>query len=136
MKTKHVVSSIALLITAVLFSSFTLVGHAGFKEYLTNHPETRASLVTTVIKNRLSLTDDQSMKIYGINLKYARLMQPYFESEDGLEANREAAKELNKQRKNEIKELLTKDQLDKIEELKKLAIKKLEILLDELKSNN
>ncbi len=141
MKTRKRLSIILSSIAVISLCSFMIAGSGNQHRFLKNNPETRANIITTIIKNRLELDDAQYDKAYKINLKYARLNQEYinkldeFESINEFKASPELKSQL-KQRRQELKEILNEDQKLKVKDLRENMIHRLETLLNTLKEDN
>jgi hypothetical protein len=127
--------SFAVLLAAVTLSSFVPAQQAEFRKFLHRSPETRANIITTVMENRLALDEDQVEKAYQINLKYAKMIQPYLQSEEVAQENMEVLTGLNKKRKEELMSLLTPEQTRQVEVIRKKWISRLETILSCLKEN-
>lgn len=135
MKSKKFYAGMLAVLGILVLSSFAASRVGDFRQLMQRNPETRANVVTMVMKNRLELTDEQVEKAYAINLKYAKLNQPLFESEKEFEPTPEFAAQ-NKERRDELKALLTDEQLKKADELRQKMIGRLELVLAQLKENN
>lgn len=135
MKTKHFFTGMLALLAIVVLSSFMAAKGLDPQRFFQRSPETRANVITTVMKNRLDLNDDQAEKAYAINLRYAQLNQKFIENNPDLEIQPEMVA-LNKQRKEELKALLTPEQEEKAEALRDKLINRLEFVLKQLKENN
>ncbi|RKD92045.1 hypothetical protein [Mangrovibacterium diazotrophicum] len=135
MKTKHFFTGMLALLAIVVLSSFMAAKGLDPQRFFQRSPETRANVITTVMKNRLDLDDDQAEKAYAINLRYAQLNQKFIENNPDLEIQPEMVA-LNKQRKDELKALLTPEQEEKAEALRDKLINRLEFVLKQLKENN
>jgi|GEM_PF-1412415 len=135
MKTKSVILTAALL-TVLTLSSFVPGAEGRFRRFLERSPETRANFVTAIMKNRLSLDEAQAEKAYQINLKYAKMSQPYMEKEEISPKTRDELILLNMKRKEELITLLTPEQKDEVEVIRKKWIGRLEIILARLKEND
>ena len=136
MKKKILALGTTALLAVLILSSFVPAFRGEFPGFLERSPETRANLITAIIKNRLSLDEAQAGKTYQINLKYARMFQPYMERDEISPETRNELIELNKKRKEEIKSLLTPEQIEQTESIRKRWIKRLEIILAQLKEND
>jgi hypothetical protein len=84
-------------------------------------PEERAKHQTEMMKTQLSLTSAQEKKVSDINLKYANKMEDLRKTPEN-DAQHKAAMNLQSQKDNELKGVLTdaqfKDYLKKKEEMK------------------
>lgn len=135
MKTKSAVL-IVVLLTIITMSSFVPGAECRFHRFLERSTETRANFVTAIMKNRLSLNEAQAEKAYQINLKYAKMSQPYMEKEEISPKTRDELILLNMKRKEELITLLTPEQKDEVEVIRKKWIGRLEIILARLKEND
>jgi uncharacterized protein YpuA (DUF1002 family) len=88
------------------------------------------------MKNRLDLSEEQVENAYRINLKYAQLNQPYLKNKDNLHEVSDKIEELNNNRKDELKNILTPTQMKKAEDIRLQWIRRLEIILNRLKEND
>ncbi len=93
------------------------------------------------MKNRLALDDTQFDKAYKINLKYAQLNQKYIDKLDGFARITEFTahpelKTQQKRRRQELNEILNKEQKLKIKDLRENMIHRLETLISTLKEND
>ena len=119
--------SIPLLILSFLFS--TLAANAQSAQPVrsadsTRTPEGRAAALTAKMKTELSLTDDQYPSVQAINLKYVLKNEQIFKGSDGKFAKYRALKSSQKEKRREIKAILTSDQF-----------KKYEAMMEEMKNN-
>ena len=80
-------------------------------------PEQRAANITARMKTELKLTPAQEPKILAINLKIAKKMDELKKISDE-KARHKAVGELNKQREEEYKTVLTADQLKSYDKMK------------------
>jgi hypothetical protein len=134
MKIGNIILATIFLITGAVFSSFSL-NREQLQRFFQRSPETRANMITGVMKSKLDLTDDQFEKAYLVNLKYAKLSDPYLSSEDSARKNREKLVGINKQRKEELKAILTPEQIEKAESIRKQWIDRLETILNQLRDD-
>lgn len=141
MKTKKKFFVVLSVISVILLSSFIHTGSGNHAHFLKNNPEARANIITSILKRKLDLDDNQFDKIYAINLKYARLNQKYIDKMDGLESISDVKitpeqKNQLKQRKLELSDVLNETQKMKVKDLQTKMIQHLETLLTTLKENN
>jgi hypothetical protein len=136
MKTRNILIIGVLLLVVVTLSSFVAGGKPALRELWAQNPEARANAVTSFMRNRLSMDDAQFDKAYQVNLKYARMVQPYLKNEQSIRENKEALKGINRQRNAELKTILTPEQVEKAKEIKKQMIAQFEMVLEEMKSND
>lgn len=130
------------LIRIIALVVMTLLGTVAFGQQIKHHrfmdqsPEMRAGIITKVMKNRLGLTPEQAGKAYRINLKYARLVQPYLPDIVATGRVPEKMLMLKRQRIHELYSLLTPLQRRKFEQLKQQRILKMEKRLTRLKEQH
>lgn len=136
MKTKRILHIAIALVTLTSLSSFLPDKNTDWQKFFQRSPETRANMITMVMKNRLDLSEEQVEKAYRINLKYAQLNQPYLKNKDNLHEVSDKIEELNNNRKDELKNILTPSQMKKAEDIRLQCIKRLEIILNRLKEND
>ena len=128
----------AALLILIVFSSLAFAPgrQDGFRELFRRSPETRAHVVTMVMENRLDMDKAQAEKALQINVKYAKLSQPYLKEDGVTMENTGELLTLNQKRSDELKAILTPEQLKKAEEIREKWIHQLETILTHLKENN
>jgi len=128
----------AVLLILIVFSSLAFAPgrQDGFRELFRRSPETRAHVVTMVMENRLDMDKAQAEKALQINVKYAKLSQPYLKKDGVTMENTGELLTLNQKRSDELKAILTPEQLKKAEEIREKWIHQLETILTHLKENN
>ena len=136
MKTKSIFIGTVALLSVILLSSFMQGGQYNLRGVFRKNPEARAQVVTTVMKNRLNMDDEQADKAFQVNLKYAKLSQPYLKGEDAATENTGELLALNQKRSVELKVILTPEQVKLVEGLRKEWINRLETILAHLKETN
>jgi hypothetical protein len=137
MMRKKLTGTAALLILIVFSSlAFAPGRQDGFRELFRRSPETRAHVVTMVMENRLDMDKAQAEKALQINVKYAKLSQPYLKKDGVTMENTGELLTLNQKRSDELKAILTPEQLKKAEEIREKWIHQLETILTHLKENN
>jgi hypothetical protein len=136
MRTKSIFIGTIALLSAILLSSFIQGGQYDLRGVFRKSPETRAQVVTMVMKNKLNMDDEQADKAFQVNLKYAKLSQPYLKVEGVTMENTGELLALNQKRSAELKAILTSEQIKKAEDLRKEWINRLETILGHLKENN
>jgi hypothetical protein len=136
MKTKRILHIAIALVTLTSLSSFLPDNNTDWQKFFQRSPETRANMITMVMKNSLDLSEEQVEKAYRINLKYAQLNQPYLKNKDNLHEVSDKIEELNNNRKDELKNILTPAQIKKAEDIRLQWIRRLEIILNRLKEND
>jgi DNA repair exonuclease SbcCD ATPase subunit len=135
MKKRNILFGATAMLLVGMLSSFVSGPQGNFRDLLKRSPETRANLVTKMMKDKLSLDDNQFDKAYQINLKYARLIQPYLLNAERTPEVKNQVVEMNKQRRKELQAILTPEQLKQAEALRQQRIDRLENILDRLKEN-
>jgi len=78
----------------------------------------------------------QAEKALQINLKYAKLSQPYLKKDGVTTENTDELLDLNQKRSEELKAILTPEQIKKAKDIREKRINQLEIILTHLKENN
>ncbi len=136
MKTGRILHIAIALVTLTSLSSFLPDKNTDWQKFFQRSPETRANMITMVMKNSLDLSEEQVEKAYRINLKYAQLNQPYLKNKDNLHEVSDKIEELNNNRKDELKNILTPAQMKKAEDIRLQWIRRLEIILNRLKEND
>ena len=136
MKTKSIFIGTVALLSVILLSSFMQGGQYNLRGVFRKNPEARAQVVTMVMKNRLNMDDEQADKAFQVNLKYAKLSQPYLKGEDAATENTGELLALNQKRSVELKVILTPEQVKLVEGLRKEWINRLETILAHLKETN
>lgn len=136
MKTKNIFIGTAALLIIITFSSFAQGRQDGFRELFRKSPETRAQVVTMAMKNKLDMDENQAERALQINLKYAKLSQPYLKVEGAAMENTAELLALNQKRGTELKAILTSEQIKKVEDLRKEWIGRLETIVGHLKEND
>lgn len=87
------------------------------KDSTAHSPEARAKTLTDKMKTELSLSDEQTSKVYDINLKYAQKNQESLKGEGSKMEKAKAVKGDNKDKNKELKEVLTEEQFEKYKDL-------------------
>lgn len=136
MKTRNIFIGTAALLVILTLSSFAPGRQASLRDMFRNSPETRAHVVTMVLKNRLDMDEAQAEQALQINVKYAELIQPYLKGKDAIIENIDELLALNQKRVTELKTILTPEQIQKVEKFRKEWINRLEIILAHLKESN
>lgn len=107
-----------LLIATVIFI-IPLLSHAAFAQRGMRSPEERAEKQTAMMKEELSLTEDQVAKVEEINLKYAQKNEELREQYKGeREAIMTAFRESQQLKEEELAQVLTEEQMTKLQEKK------------------
>lgn len=81
-------------------------------------PEKRAQMQTDYMNTRLALTAAQYNQVSGINLAYARRIEPILRSEDGRFTKYRKIKPLLEEKDEELKAVFTADQFKKYQDVK------------------
>ncbi len=134
MKAKQIVIGASAVLAIIILSSFVAGRQANLRQFLERSPETRANLVTGFMERKLELSPAQTEKVYAINLKYAKLNQPYLEKGDDLTLTAELI-DLNQKRREEILPLLNSEQKETATQARQKLIQNLELALNHLKNN-
>jgi Spy/CpxP family protein refolding chaperone len=109
------------LMLAVMMVAGSLISVAGYSQDKQMDPEARAKKVTEKMKTELSLSDDQYTKVYDINLKYGGKMHDLRKQDGDRQSKMNEIRDLNKAKNDELKAVLSKEQMDKYQEMKKDA---------------
>ncbi|MEN6617967.1 MAG: hypothetical protein ABFC28_00475 [Rikenellaceae bacterium] len=136
MKARNILYATFAIQAIFTLSSFIVGKPADLHKFIQRSPEARANLISTMMKNKLSMDEIQFEMAYKINLKYAKLVQPYLENENSIQQNKEKLIEINTNRFDELKAILTPEQLTQVALIRRQWIKRLEIILTRLKENN
>lgn len=136
MKTRNLFIGTAALLVIITLSSFAPGRQASLRDMFRNSPETRAHIVTMVLKNRLDMDEAQAEQALQVNVKYAELIQPYLKGKDAITENIDELLALNQKRVTELKTILTPEQIQKVENFRKEWINRLETILAHLKEND
>jgi hypothetical protein len=136
MKTRNIFIGTIALLSAILLSSFIQGGQYDLRGVFRKSPEARAQMVTTVMKNKLDMDDKQADKAFQVNLKYAKLGQPYLKVEAEPMENTAELLALNQKRSAELKTILTPEQIQQVETIRKEWIDRMETILAHLKEND
>ena len=100
----------------LFFAAVLLVLSVGAKAQSadsTRTPEGRAATLTEKMKTQLTLTEDQVPQVQAINLKYAQRNQQIWTGTGGRLAKFKSLKSSQKDKDEEIKAVLDKDQYKK-----------------------
>lgn len=108
----------------VLFSAmiiaFSVISLNSFGQEAQPDPAARAKKISERMKTELSLSEDQYKKVYDINLAYTKQMADLRNktSEDRKE-KMNSFRELGKNRNEELKAVLSADQMSKYQDMQK-----------------
>jgi hypothetical protein len=136
MKTRNILWGILALVAVLGLSSFLPGPREEIQKAFRRSPETRANVITSIMKNRLDLSEAQVEKVYQINLKYAQKLQPFVSSSERPVAISEEATKINEERKEELLAILTPAQHEQADQIRKQWISRLETILERLKQND
>ena len=102
----------SLLIAACLLIAGTVF--AGELDALKNtSPAQRAKAQTAMMKEKLGLSEEQVAKVGALNLKYAEKMDPIIKGAEGTFMKARDARNVEQQKEDELKALLSPDQFQK-----------------------
>ena len=96
----------------------TSVAAEGLDDLKDTTPAERAAAQTTMMKDKLGLSDEQTPKIKAINEKYADQMDPLIKSSDGMLLKMRAMKQVEDQKEAELKGVLSSDQFAQFQAMK------------------
>ena len=82
-------------------------------------PEERATKMTDRMKTELSLDDQQYQKVHAINVKYAEKTAEVRSKRGDRQEILTAMREINKERRSELKSVLSEEQMQKFAEMQK-----------------
>lgn len=106
----------------IIFVAFMLISPSLFAQFNKENPGTpleRAQMMTDTMMVRLKLNQEQKVKIYNINLKYAKIMQSEVVDADKNKISKYwRANEINDQKEIELKPILTKEQWKSYEQIR------------------
>ena len=105
---KHFVSAARVLGMAIGL----LVAVAGFSQPPKHSPEERAKMNTDRMKTAVNLSNSQYEQVYALNLKYAEKMQDLRKQSGDREEKRELVKKMRQEQQQEMRSILTKDQVE------------------------
>jgi hypothetical protein len=88
-------------------------------------PAERAKAQTAMMKMKLGLTDEQVSKIGALNLKYAEQMDPIIKGSEGPLMKARDVRNVEQQKEDELKTLLSPDQFQKFQTMKEEMREKL-----------
>lgn len=104
------------IILLLILSLITIVIKAQEKKV---KPEERAQNQTELLTKELNLSQEQSLKIYDINLNHFINIEKIKNAGLSQEEQKKQIKELLQKRRNEFKKVLSKEQMAKLKELLK-----------------
>ena len=113
--------SLSKILTALaFFLAISLTANAQRGERKNHNPEKRAEKQTEEMVVELQLNDTQASKIKAINLDYAKKMHEVMEeNKEAREAKKKIRDEINSQKTEELKAVLTAEQFKAYEALNK-----------------
>src|SRR5262245_26251748 len=88
----------------------TRVGAEGLDDLKDTTPAERAAAQTTIMKEKLSLTDEQLAKVRAINEKYAEEMDPILKGSGGMLMKMGPMRAVEDRKEAELKGVLSSDQ--------------------------
>ena len=96
----------------------TRVGAEGLDDLKDTTPAERAAAQTMMMKEKLSLTDDQLPKVKAINEKYAEEMDPILKGSGGMLMKMGPMRAVEDKKEAELKGVLSSDQFAQFKALK------------------
>jgi hypothetical protein len=108
----------SLLGILVLAFAFALPASAQQGGWASTTPEQRAEKLTSLMKDKLVLTDDQVPKVKAINLESAGKMQALHGGTQGRAEKMKAARQVQSEKDAALKQVLTPDQYAKYEKVR------------------
>jgi len=136
MKTRNILWGILAMFVLLGLSSFLPGTQAGICKAFQRSPETRANAITSVMEGRLGLDEAQVEKAYQINLKYAKKLQPFWAGTNHLPEISDEMAEINADRKKELLAILTPEQREQADQIRRKWLIRLESTLERLKEND
>jgi len=117
MKTIKIKSTFLGLFSAICILFFSQGAHAQEASFKDKTPEQRAQMQTNMMKTKLNLDSAQTLKVQGINLKYAQKLDPVLKSDGGRFAKLRQMKSIQGQKNKELKAVLSSDQYKQYQQL-------------------
>jgi hypothetical protein len=96
----------------------TRVGAEGLDDLKDTTPAERAAAQTTMMKEKLSLTDEQLPKVKAINEKYAEEMDPILKGSGGMLMKMGPMRAVEDKKEAELKGVLSSDQFAQFQAMK------------------
>jgi hypothetical protein len=96
----------------------TRVGAEGLDDLKDTTPAERAAAQTTMMKEKLSLTDEQLPKVKAINEKYAEEMDPIIKGSGGMLMKMCPMRAVDDKKEAELKGVLSGDHLQQFQAMK------------------
>ena len=96
----------------------TRVGAEGLDDLKDTTPAERAAAQTTMMKEKLSLTDEQLPKVKAINEKYAEQMDPIIKGSGGMLMKMGPMRAVEDKKEAELKGVLSDDQFQQFQAMK------------------
>ena len=96
----------------------TCVGAEGLDDLKETTPAERAAAQTMMMKEKLSLTDEQLPKVKAINEKYAEEMDPILKGSGGMLMKMGPMREVETKKEAELKGVLSSDQFAQFQAMK------------------
>ena len=94
------------------------VGAEGLDDLKDTTPAERAAAQTTMMKEKLSLTDEQLPKVKAINEKYAEQMDPIIKGSGGMLMKMGPMRAVEDKKEAELKGVLSDDQFQQFQAMK------------------
>ena len=94
------------------------VGAEGLDDLKNTTPAERAAAQTTMMKEKLSLTDEQLPKVKAINEKYAEEMDPIIKGSGGMLMKMGSMRAVEDKKEAELKGVLSSDQFAQFQAMK------------------
>lgn len=112
---KFVYYIVICLVTTVLLIPLNSYAHESKGERIwmrmkNTTPEERADFQTNRMNEFLNLSDEQTEKVWEINLKYSKERQQIFESEGSRQEKRDRFREFHEHKRNELKSIFSEEQ--------------------------
>jgi hypothetical protein len=96
----------------------TRVGAEGLDDLKDTTPAERAAAQTMMMKEKLSLTDEQAPKVKAINEKYAEEMDPIIKGSGGMLMKMGSMRAAEDKKEAELKGVLSDDQFQQFQAMK------------------
>ena len=105
-------------IAALVLLMAVRVGAEGLDDLKDTTPAERAAAQTTMMKEKLSLTDEQLPKVKAINEKYAEQMDPIIKGSGGMLMKMGPMRAVEDKKEAELKGVLSDDQFQQFQAMK------------------
>jgi hypothetical protein len=107
------------VLSPLMIMSFCLISMVTFSQQTKPDPEARAKRLSEKMKTELSLSESQYSKVYDINLKYAEKMKDLRGAEGDKHEKMTSVRDLNKNKNEELKAVLSEEQMSKYVAMRK-----------------